>query len=254
MKRIAAVLSFLLCSFLALTVQAAQPLDVKSRIGALTWGATVEEALAAYREQMVDRFRQQSAGVSDPVKVEELRREVDASVKRAADSLERFEGPRTGYETSLISGEFTGGSGATLLTIRPTASLTGTFQYLVFVEGRLSKVLIALPYASIEYMMMESYEEKLVQEFGKPDDRQLVRDDIGVKLLRSSTWSDGKTRVRLVARSSNLQGHLLAVEDASRPIVSGMVDASVQPRRSVEDLLGGEGAAPKMQEEDDDSQ
>ncbi len=251
MRRIAAVCLGLFLALTAAAAEASAPLDMTPKIGKVAWGATLEQVLADYREQMVERFRKKAAGNTDPVKVEELRREVDASLKRAADSLESFESERTGYETAVISGEFKGASGVTMLTIRPTASLTGEFQYMVFTNGQLTKVLIAYPLANIDYQYMDVFGKRLAEEYGEPDEVVRRLDDLGVKLVRQVTWDDGTTRLRLVERSPNLASHLLVVEDASKPIVTGQVDASVKPRRSVEDLLGGEGEGPVEQEEEE---
>lgn len=250
MKRFAAVLSVVLCSLVALTAEASQPLDVTQYVGQFRWGATVDEVMTVYREQMVDRFRKQSAGIGDPVKVEELRREVDASVKRAAESLEAFPDSRTGYETSVVSGEFLGGADASMVTIRPTASMLGRFQYLVFVSGRLTKVLVPYETASINYMPMILFQNEFIESFGKADDVVTRLDDLGVKNVHEVTWDDGVNRVRLLERPAAVASHLLIVEDATLPKVSGQVDASIKPRRSVEDMLGGD--APMQMRTDDE--
>lgn len=251
MKRVAALCVVLVCGLWSAGAEAAPPLDLASRVGKATWGESLEQVLSDYREQMVARFRKKSAGNTDPVKVEELRREVDASVKRATDSLERFDTDRTGYETSVISGEFKGASGVTMLTIRPSASLSGQFQYVVFTNGVLTKILIPYPMASIDYQNLDVFMGELAKEFGQPDRVERRVDDIGVKLVHEVTWDDGVTRVRLLERSVNLGAHLLVIEDSTKPIVSGQVDASVKPRRTIEDLLGGEGEGPMEQESEE---
>lgn len=250
MKRMAVVLLGLVLALAAGRAEAAPPLDLTPRIGNVAWSSSVEQVLADYREQMVARFRKRAAGNSDPVKVEELRRDVDASLKRAAESLEAFEGPRTGYETSFISGEFQPGTGVTMLTVRPTASLTGQFHYYVFTEGKLSKVLVSYPLTEIDFQSVEKFSETLATEFGPPDEVLHRLDDIGIRLVSAVSWNDGKTRVRLIERPAAVGGHLLVIEDATKPIVTGQVDASIRPRRSIADLLGGEAVEPEPRDEE----
>lgn len=249
MRRIAAVCLCLVCCLTAVVARASAPLDITASIGKVAWSATPAEMLADYREQMMTRFRKASAGNVDPIRVEELRKEVDASFKRASDSLESLTDERTGYEVSMIGGEVLGQSGLSMITIRPTASLTGNFQYMVFSEGRLSKVLIPYGLSQLDFMSVENFMTVQSETYGPPDSMDFRRDENGVKLLHQATWSDGVTRIRLLERRADLQSHLIVFEDATKPMVSVPVDATVRPRRSVEDLFGGEGASPVEQPE-----
>lgn len=249
MRRIAAVCLWLVCCLTAVVARASAPLEVSPLMGKAAWGATPAEVLADYREQMMARFRQASAGVADPLRVEELRKDVDASLKRAAESLAPLESERTGYEVSVIGGEVFGQKGMSLMTIRPTASLTGNFHYLVFSEGRLAKVLIAYPLMSIDFMPLDQFMSSQSEAYGAPDEVEFRRNENGVKLLRQATWSDGVTRIRLLERRADLQSHLVVLEDATKPVISELIDPSIKPRRSVEDLLGGEGEGPVEQPE-----
>jgi len=249
MRQIAAVCLCLVCCLTAAVARASAPLDIAASIGQVAWSATPAEVLADYREQMMTRFRKASAGNADPVRVEELRKEVDASIKRASESLEALDGERTGYEVSVIGGEVLGQRGLSMMTIRPTASLTGNFHYMVFSEGRLSKVLIPYGIVALDYMPLEPFMAAQSEKFGPPDTTEFRYDDNGVKLLHAAVWSDGVTRIRLLERRADLQSHLIVLEDATKPMVSVPVDATVRPRRSVEDLLGGEGQGPVEQEE-----
>ena len=254
MRRIAAVCLCLVCCLTAVVARASAPLDLTESIGNVAWSATPVEVLADYREQMMTRFRKASSGNVDPIRVEELRKEVDASIKRASESLESLEGERTGYEVSVIGGEVLGQRGLSMITIRPTASLTGNFQYMVFSEGRLSKVLIPYGLVAMDYMSMEQFMAVQSEKYGPPDSVDFRRDENGVKLVHQAVWSDGVTRLRLLERRADLQSHLIVLEDATKPMVSVPVDATVRPRRSVEDLLGGEGQGPVEQEEEEEEE
>jgi hypothetical protein len=236
---------------MAVSARASAPLDVTASMGKVAWSATPAELLAEYREQMMTRFRKASAGNADPIRVEELRKEVDAAIKRASESLEALESARTGYEVSVIGGEVFGQQGMSMITVRPTASLTGNFHYMVFSEGRLSKVLIPYGIVAMDFMSMEQFMAVQSEKFGPPDTTEFRRDENGVKLLHEAVWSDGVTRLRLLERRADLQSHLIIIEDATKPTVSVPVDASIRPRRSVEDLLGGEGEGPVEQEEEE---
>lgn len=249
MRRIAAVCLCLVCCLAAVVARASAPLEVSPLMGKAAWGATPAEVLADYREQMMARFRQASAGVADSLRVEELRKDVDASLKRAAESLAPLESERTGYEVSVIGGEVFGQKGMSMITVRPTASLTGNFHYVVFSEGRLSKVLIPYGLVSIDYMSMEQFMAVQSEKFGPPDTTDFRKDDNGVKLLHEAVWSDGVTRIRLLERRADLQSHLVVLEDATKPVISELIDPSIRPRRSVEDLLGGESEGPVEQPE-----
>lgn len=251
MRRIAAVCLCLVCCLMAVSARASAPLDVTASMGKVAWSATPAELLAEYREQMMTRFRKASAGNADPIRVEELRKEVDAAIKRASESLEALESARTGYEVSVIGGEVFGQQGMSMITVRPTASLTGNFHYMVFSEGRLSKVLIPYGIVAMDFMSMEQFMAVQSEKFGPPDTTEFRRDENGVKLLHEAVWSDGVTRLRLLERRADLQSHLIIIEDATKPTVSVPVDASIRPRRSVEDLLGGEGEGPVEQEEEE---
>ncbi len=249
MRRIAAVCLCLVGCLMAVSARASAPLDVTASMGQVAWSATPAEVLAEYRDQMMARFRKASAGNSDPVRVEELRKEVDASIKRASESLVALDSERTGYEVSVIGGEVFGQKGMSMITIRPTASLTGNFHYMVFSEGRLSKVLIPYGIVALDYMPLEPFMAVQSEKFGPPDTTEFRKDENGVKLLHEAVWSDGVTRIRLLERRTDLQSHLIVLEDATKPTLSVPVDASIRPRRSVEDLLGGEGQGPVERDE-----
>lgn len=189
------------------------PLDeaLMSALGGLNWGDTEEAVLEAERERILDAYRLSIAGETDPLVIDRLRREADEEFESIRDARVVFDGPRTGFEVSVLRGEVVGGRNQTMIPVRDDVAL----RYYVFENGLLKRLVVTYDQAGLGYIHFEPFYERLLPLFGDPADADWVTDDIGRENLVRVQWSGDVSRLRLEDRTEMFASYVLVYDDAS---------------------------------------
>lgn len=201
---------------------------LSDELGGLSWGATMEEVLEVKREEILDAYRTEIAGLRDPIQIDRLRRVADESFDAIENSVRHFDGDRTGYEVSVIQDEVRAGAGQSMLSVRAEWST----EYYIFHQDGLAKLVVTYDQASMNFLGFEAFVERLEGVFGGPQSTDWRVDDIGVRHMTRAVWEDVDTRVRVEDKSNMFASYLLVYSDLTVDEAAGAdatADATNRP-------------------------
>jgi hypothetical protein len=172
----------------------------------VAWGSDHTSVLAHFRREMLDEYRAAIAGMRDPIRIDEIRREHEARYQRVEESYEVFDGTRTGYEVSVLGGEVAAGNDESMLTMRTdNASL-----YYLFIADSLYKVVVAYNSAYLGGLEFDAFLDQVERRYGPAQRTETAETSAGLRYLARAEWEEGDTRLRVVNRS-NLFGTYIMV-------------------------------------------
>ena len=180
-----------------------------SELNGLEWGATSAEVLTHQREQIMDYYRTDIAGIRDPIEIDRMRREAEDEFLDIEASYVEFDGARTGFEVSVIQDEVRAGAGHSLISVRQEWST----YYFIFHDDSLQKMVVTYDQASMGFVGFEAFVERLESALGGPTATEWEVDDIGVRQMTRATWEDEEARVRAEDKSDMFASFLLVYAD-----------------------------------------
>lgn len=178
----------------------------------LSWGMTREQVQKHHKDQLISNYRQAISGSRDIVRNDRLRKKVDDDQRKFEATWVELDGSRTGYESSTIANEIFAGSNLAMLI----ESDADNPKYFIFKNGRLAKIVIATNVAALDFMPFHSFISTLSERYGKPDNVESERDDIGVKVDVRARWVQSGDRLRIENRHSVYNTYLMVLTDASQ--------------------------------------
>lgn len=184
----------------------------------LSWGATVQQALDHYRSQYLEEYLAEVAGLRDTMEIDAIRRRHDQRLERIEQSLETFDGTRTGYEVSVLSGEVAAMDNESMLTVRTDNAML----YYIFTSDQLYKLAVAYNSNYLGGLEFDSFLEQVERRYGPPTGTEMAETGTGSRYLARARWEDETTRLRVENRS-NLFGTFIMV--FTDPILEGTVTA-----------------------------
>ncbi len=168
--------------------------ELAAALRGLKWNADKSEVVAFYKKAMTDNFREESAKLTDPLLKEDMRRRKLDEFQRVEESFKKLNGERTGYEVSVITGEFSKNNGESLMIARDEYSQ----KYYLFADDRLWKMVIAYNTEYIQDIGFEAFVEQVSRKYGEPEETQY--DEGGGELTRA-IWRDDATELRIENKS-----------------------------------------------------
>jgi hypothetical protein len=214
-------LGCLLCVGLVAGSLSAASGGLSETLGDIEWGDSREQVLEKLKSRMLDTLDGRQDLKHDRVKMQEARKEMLDRHARIAESYDRLEGKRTGYEVSVIAGEFTKNNGEALLKVNDEMAQ----RFYFFVDGDLYKRVVAYRQSAIEGVAFPAFVKRVAAKYGRPDEANNHTID-GEEKLHTVHWKDDET--------------LLRVEDARE--FFGTFKMVFSDRSKVESLRASEGA------------
>lgn len=205
--------------------EAAAQEGMESVLQGLRWGAKKEEVLRYYKDQKQEEFRAAAKEVRDPIQKEKLRRQkLLDEYKEIEDSWTPLKGPgRTGYEVSVVSGEFQKDSGEALLRVKDERAQ----KFYFFVNERLWKMAIVYNADYLSGIGFEAFVEQVVRKYGDSDESEYDSDGY----LARAMWRDPKSELRIEDKSSFFGTFVMVFSDLE----------TLQQRRDAGAVYGGGG-------------
>jgi len=164
-----------------------KPSKLSGILGSLDWGASSADTLAFVRGDIDKRYEQQLAK-ADPIQIDTILKSKAKEFNAVKSSLVRFDGQRTGYETSFVQTEVLPRNNESLLKIDDLAAQ----RYFFFRDDGLWKIVVvynssrADSFAGFIAQIRKKYEKPSKVEWGRVDGR---------KAMASARWEDHKTRI-----------------------------------------------------------
>jgi hypothetical protein len=217
---------------------------VSELMGAWKWGMTIDEVLATLGKQLSEARAAELAKLTDVYEQTRIRKAIKNDVDGVRKTLVKFEGQRTGWDVSIIEGEFLHKNGESMMHFRETDPATGRDQqrFFFFHDGRLWKQFIAFNMEAYKGKTFEDFKAAMESRYGKGQPIVKV-DREGKQKTVAVAWRASNTYLRAIDLMQFYANFCLAFSDAA---VEARMDATRQerqgkmttPRASVTDHAG----------------
>lgn len=174
----------------------------------LDWNSSKREVLKHFQTIKDQEFKEGSAKMRDPLLKERLRNRKVSEYTQIEKSYTRLSGKRTGYEVSVITGEFAPNNGESLLVVRESNAQ----KYFLFADGKLWKLVVAYNSEYIEGIGFEAFVEAVSRKYGEPDETVFDDESDGQSLARA-VWRDDATELRLENKSEFFNTYTMVFAD-----------------------------------------
>jgi hypothetical protein len=219
---------------------------VSELMGPWKWGMTQDEVLTTLHKQMSDAKAPDLAKLADVYEQTRIRKAIKNDVDAVRRTLVKFEGQRTGWDVSIIEGEFLHRNGESMMHYRETDPASGRDQqrFFFFHEGRLWKQFVAFNMEPYKGKTFDDFRSAMESRYGKGKPVTKL-DREGKEKTVAVAWRASNTYLRAIDLMQFYANFCLAFSDAT---VEARMDATraerapkvATPRASVTDHAGDE--------------
>ncbi|MEZ4368906.1 MAG: hypothetical protein R2939_21895 [Kofleriaceae bacterium] len=170
----------------AISAAHAQALDELR--GPYSFGMTVKEVGAVLSQQLDDAYAERIAATTDVATQDRLRREKKEELAEVKQTFVHFDGKRTGWDVSLVAGEFAHNTGECMLVHWENDGGKNQRRFFFFHHGVLWKMYVSLDTSDLadESRTFDVFKGAMEGRFGP-----------GVAEGSTITWTNGNYRVQL---------------------------------------------------------
>lgn len=160
-------------------------------LGFLDWGASSQDVLASLKKEVDNRYAEQLKDLRDPLEIDKALRRKSVEFAAIEKTLVQFSGQRTGYESSLIGGDFVPGAEESMIRIDDQEAQ----RYFFFKNDRLWKVLVAYSSSVSRSTPFPDFVKQVQDKYGRPIDVEWSAPKAGAKTMVRASWEDPITRL-----------------------------------------------------------
>lgn len=113
-------------------------------MGPYKFGMSKDEVLGVLRKQLDARYKAEMEATADVYRQDQLQTAKKLEVDRLGKSFTEFDGKKTGWDVSIVDGEFVHNNGESLLEFWENSGGKNQRRFFFFYQGRLYKMVIAL--------------------------------------------------------------------------------------------------------------
>jgi hypothetical protein len=225
---------------------------VSELLGPYRWGMSVEDTLAALTKQLSDRIAPDLAKITDVYEQTRRRKEVKDQVDQVRKSLVQFDGQKTGWDVSIIEGEFMHKNDESMMQYRETDAASGRQQdrFFFFHQGKLWKQFIAFDMTPYKGKTFDDFREAMEARYGHGAKVEKRGPD-GKEHAVAVAWHSGGTDLRAIDLMQFYANFCLAFSDAGverqmEALQKSRAAKTPTPRATVTDGRGGPVTDPNV--------
>ena len=203
---------------------------------ALPFGGDVDAVTTFERERVRKVYRMRMVATPDVARRDRLRAEAEEEVEEFSRSHVEFRGQPTGYDVSILSGDF---RHRARQAMRLRIDDVGR-SYFLFSEGTLWKALRQIPAAAQPFDQVLAAMKAAYGEPARVETRTVMDGETAAPRIEKAVWEDGILTVTAEDRSDVYKAYVLrwALTDVeSRVSAIARPDAGGDARRGTEDIL-----------------
>lgn len=151
----------------------------------ITWGDTRKQVIEKLKQQKVDKLRENKKLRRDRVAMQRERRRIIQWAEKVDESYVRFDGGKSGYEVSLVSGHYTDNNGESMLRARDKVAQ----RFFFFIDGQLYKMMVAYHQDYLKGVGFEAFAAQTARKYGRPVSTEYA-ELYGEEELAQVTWRD----------------------------------------------------------------
>ncbi len=187
--------------------------EINKMKGDFKWGMTLEEVTAKVAERIEAGYAERlQRTANDPTGQDRVRKEMRADVQSIGKNFVKFEGPKSGYDVSIIDQEFTQKTSESLLVAKEPNST----RYFFFAYEKLYKMFVAFDKDMLNGKSFPEFGGLMQARFGKAREvfvEQKTKAGVKKKLDYYTWGSKTGDVLRLVDRSEFYDVYCLVLSD-----------------------------------------
>jgi len=174
------------------------------KFGGFKFGMTKDEILKVLQKQIDDRFEEKIKATTDVAAQDKLRKEKKSELARTSGTYVEFNGKKTGWDVSIIDGEFAHGTGESMMERWENDGGKNNRRFFFFKDQKLWKMYLSLDVSMIpeEKRNFETFKGVMEGQYGK-----------GAIEGGTISWRAGEFDARAVDRLKDYGALGLVVED-----------------------------------------
>src|SRR5215470_5510835 len=195
-------------------VPAANEKAVSELLGPWKWGMSVDEVLVALHKQLGERHAPELAKMTDVYAQTQVRKQIKDDVENVRKTLIKFEGQKTGWDVSIIEGEFLHGDNQSMMLYREDDPSTGRQQqrFFFFRGGKLWKQFIAFNMEPYKGKTFADFRDAMESRYGKG--APIVKRGLdGRDHVVAVAWRSGGTYLRAIDLTQFYSNFCIAFSD-----------------------------------------
>ena len=172
----------------------------------LNWGVDTKAFLAHFKKKKLSEFQGESKKIRDAILKEKRRNAKLDEYKAIEDSFRSFKGSgSTGYEVSVITGEFAKNNGESLMIVRDDVAQ----RYYFFLNRRLWKMAVSYNASYVKGIDFDVFVDQVSRKYGDPSETVYDADEI----LRRAMWTDEAAELRIEDKSDFFGTFIMVFSD-----------------------------------------
>jgi len=200
--------------------------DLDSVLGDVEWGDDKDAVVKKMKQQRIEALRNRRDLRHDRIALQKERKDVIEKFEKVNDSYTELKGEDTGYEVSVISGEFTKDAGEAIMKVSDNAAQ----RFYFFKDEKLYKLVVAYRNNRLDGVEFKDFLQRVISKYGEPDgvDRAKIS---GERQLARARWSGKKTNLEVRNERQFFGTFVMVFSDKQR----------VKELRAQDGDFGGEG-------------
>jgi len=204
-------------------VNAEQKKALIEKMAGFKFGMTKDEILAVLQKGINERYEEKIKATTDVAQQDRYRKEKKAELARTSKTYEKFEGKSTGWDVSIIEGEFAHNTGEALMERWENEGGKNNRRFFFFYNDRLWKMFISLDVSMLpeEKKNFDTFKAVMEGQYGK-----------GAVDGGTIAWRAGEFDARAVDKLKDYGALGLALEDAKvKTDVVAMRESKAPPKK-----------------------
>jgi len=239
---------------------------VKELMGEYDWGMTPDQVLGVIEKKIASTYEEQIKKTPDVFEQTRLRKQIKAEVADVKKTLIPFNGQKTGWDVSIVEGEFGHKNDESMLVWqeRDQKGAIGNQRFFFFVDGKLWKMFIAFNMDAYADKSFDVFRKAMESRYGRSAEQTRINAE-GKEVFASIYWRGGGYYLRAIDLLQFYANFCLAISDdtvekwiatrrqerfpkaAPKPYVKGpggSSDPSNDPNSNVVEEITGGGKKP----------
>lgn len=168
------------------------------------FGMTKDDVINVLKKQIDQKYEERMKGTTDVTAQDRLRSEKKGEIARVSQSYTVFDGKRTGWDVSIIEGEFAHNTGESMFEKWENQNGKNQRRFFFFQDGKLWKMFVSLDVSILpeDKKNFETFAKVMQGQYGAGDVEQGV-----------ITWRTAEFDVRAVDKLKTYDALGLVIED-----------------------------------------
>jgi hypothetical protein len=187
---------------------------VKELMGEYRWGLTPDEVLVIIEKKIAANFEEQIKKTPDVFEQTRLRKHIKSEVADVKKTLIPFNGQKTGWDVSIVEGEFGHKNDESMLVWqeRDAKGAVGNQRFFFFVDGKLWKMFIAFNMDAYKEKTFDVFRTAMESRYGKAAEQTRINAE-GKEVFASIYWRGGGYYLRAIDLLQFYANFCLAISD-----------------------------------------